>query len=277
VYDAETGLYYLRARYYDPSIGRFLNEDTYEGQIDNPLSLNLYTYVHNNPLIYSDPSGNYCVSSNGNNTHAGFCSSTPQKYEMSDVMIEGMPYINNGVLRGYYRADASIIWLSNNETSKQSFWQFMTKSQYQEYVEAVPLGNMIVMGGFSSLMSVATAPLYASKPEAKGTGYNGTRNTAIDFTKGNNKSTLSKHFGDHGGDFGYKNETQYLRGARNFVSKSPTSTTQSFTSNEGTYFRYDSATNEFGIINQYGGISTYFKPTEGINYWKNQVAQYAPK
>jgi RHS repeat-associated protein len=58
VYDEETGLYYLRARYYDPSIGRFLNEDTYEGQIDNPLSLNLYTYVSNNPLIYADPSGN---------------------------------------------------------------------------------------------------------------------------------------------------------------------------------------------------------------------------
>ncbi|OME00569.1 hypothetical protein BSK54_15920 [Paenibacillus odorifer] len=57
VYDEETGLYYLRARYYDPSMGRFLNEDTYEGQIDNPLSLNLYTYVENNPLIYSDPSG----------------------------------------------------------------------------------------------------------------------------------------------------------------------------------------------------------------------------
>ncbi|OKP89736.1 hypothetical protein A3848_13160 [Paenibacillus sp. P32E] len=57
VYDAETGLYYLRARYYDPSMGRFLNEDTVEGQIDNPLSQNLYTYVHNNPLIYSDPSG----------------------------------------------------------------------------------------------------------------------------------------------------------------------------------------------------------------------------
>lgn len=57
VYDEETGLYYLRARYYDPSMGRFLNEDTVEGQIDNPLSQNLYTYVHNNPLIYSDPTG----------------------------------------------------------------------------------------------------------------------------------------------------------------------------------------------------------------------------
>ncbi|QQZ58890.1 RHS repeat-associated core domain-containing protein [Paenibacillus sonchi] len=43
VYDPETGPYYLRARYYDPSMGRFLNEDTVEGQIDNPLSLNLYT------------------------------------------------------------------------------------------------------------------------------------------------------------------------------------------------------------------------------------------
>ncbi|NOU78471.1 RHS repeat protein [Paenibacillus sp. LMG 31459] len=56
-YDPETGLYYLRARYYDPSMGRFLNEDTVEGQIDNPLTQNLYTYVGNNPLIFSDPSG----------------------------------------------------------------------------------------------------------------------------------------------------------------------------------------------------------------------------
>ncbi|MEW9703000.1 RHS repeat-associated core domain-containing protein, partial [Paenibacillus sp. SI8] len=45
-YDNSTGLQYLRARWYDPSVGRFINEDSYEGQIDNPLSLNLYTYVH---------------------------------------------------------------------------------------------------------------------------------------------------------------------------------------------------------------------------------------
>ncbi|WCT56200.1 RHS repeat-associated core domain-containing protein [Paenibacillus kyungheensis] len=50
-YDSETGLYYLKARYYDPSQGRFLNEDSVEGQIDNPLSLNIYTYVNNNPLL----------------------------------------------------------------------------------------------------------------------------------------------------------------------------------------------------------------------------------
>jgi len=57
IYDEETGYYYLRARYYDPAIGRFISEDTYEGEVTNPLSLNLYTYVQNNPLLYIDPTG----------------------------------------------------------------------------------------------------------------------------------------------------------------------------------------------------------------------------
>ena len=49
-YDEESGLYYLRARYYDPTIGRFISMNSYEGEITNPLSLNLYTYVENDPL-----------------------------------------------------------------------------------------------------------------------------------------------------------------------------------------------------------------------------------
>jgi RHS repeat-associated protein len=56
-YDSETGLYYLNARMYDPKIARFLQEDTYTGNPNDPLSLNLYTYVKNNPLIYYDPTG----------------------------------------------------------------------------------------------------------------------------------------------------------------------------------------------------------------------------
>jgi len=56
-YDYTSGLNNARARYFDASIGRFINEDTYEGELNNPLTLNLYTYVHNNPLMYIDPSG----------------------------------------------------------------------------------------------------------------------------------------------------------------------------------------------------------------------------
>ncbi|QHZ57512.1 RHS repeat-associated core domain-containing protein [Brevibacillus sp. NSP2.1] len=57
MYDKESGFYYLRARYYDPKMGRFVSEDTVKGQVDNPLTLNRYTYTHNNPVRYIDPTG----------------------------------------------------------------------------------------------------------------------------------------------------------------------------------------------------------------------------
>ncbi|GMK38808.1 hypothetical protein PCCS19_18620 [Paenibacillus sp. CCS19] len=62
-WDDSTDLQYLRARWYDPSVGRFINEDTYKGSLTNPLTLNFYTYVENNPLISIDPSGNMSCSS----------------------------------------------------------------------------------------------------------------------------------------------------------------------------------------------------------------------
>ena len=50
-YDTETGLYYLKSRYYDSSIARFISEDAYRGSKEDPLSLNLYTYCHNEPIM----------------------------------------------------------------------------------------------------------------------------------------------------------------------------------------------------------------------------------
>ena len=50
--DAETGLYYLSARFYDPELGRFTQEDDW--LTEGP---NLYIYCRNNPVMYSDPSG----------------------------------------------------------------------------------------------------------------------------------------------------------------------------------------------------------------------------
>ena len=61
-YDEETGLYYINARMYDPVTARFLQADTYAGSIDDPLSLNLYTYCLNNPHKYVDPSGHFAIT-----------------------------------------------------------------------------------------------------------------------------------------------------------------------------------------------------------------------
>ncbi|WP_052948029.1 RHS repeat-associated core domain-containing protein [Aneurinibacillus tyrosinisolvens] len=58
-YDNETGLYYLMARYYDASIGRFITRDTFHGFENDPSSLNQYAYTKNNPVMYIDPTGHW--------------------------------------------------------------------------------------------------------------------------------------------------------------------------------------------------------------------------
>ena len=61
-YDSETGLYYLRSRYYNPETARFLTEDSFSGYYNDPLSLNKYTYCHNNPVSYHDPDGEFIIN-----------------------------------------------------------------------------------------------------------------------------------------------------------------------------------------------------------------------
>ena len=55
--DIELNLYYYRARYYNPIIGRFTTKDPYPGNIYNPHTLHKYIYVGNNPVNYIDPLG----------------------------------------------------------------------------------------------------------------------------------------------------------------------------------------------------------------------------
>ena len=62
IYDQTMGLYYLNARYYDPEEGRFLTEDTYRGENDQPDTQHLYVYCANNPVNYVDPSGHFAIA-----------------------------------------------------------------------------------------------------------------------------------------------------------------------------------------------------------------------
>ncbi|MDA0739883.1 MAG: hypothetical protein O2999_08555 [Nitrospirae bacterium] len=57
--DTTTSLYFYEARYYDPVLGRFISPDTVIPDPQTPQTLNRYTYVVNNPIIYTDPSGRF--------------------------------------------------------------------------------------------------------------------------------------------------------------------------------------------------------------------------
>jgi RHS repeat-associated protein len=58
-YDAETGLYYYNARYYDPALGRFASADAFVPDPANAQTHNRYSYVANNPIVYVDPTGHF--------------------------------------------------------------------------------------------------------------------------------------------------------------------------------------------------------------------------
>lgn len=61
-YDGTTNLYYLRARYMNPSTGTFISMDSYQGDMYEPVTLHKYLYANANPVKYSDPSGMFSLA-----------------------------------------------------------------------------------------------------------------------------------------------------------------------------------------------------------------------
>jgi RHS repeat-associated protein len=66
--DPETGLYYYRARYYDPSTGRFISEDPVRFQTGDP---NFYSYAEGDPVDFRDPTGEIIDPEIGSGVTAG--------------------------------------------------------------------------------------------------------------------------------------------------------------------------------------------------------------
>ena len=151
-YDTATGQYYLRARFYNPALGRFLQEDVYRGD-----GLNLYAYCKNHPVGYYDPSGYMglkCELDTGK-TNAGNKSGTSSNSVYCEYDI--VPYDNqkyktpgfekhHGVLNewaehnipGYTKKNAPTILLKP-ETHK------LTKEIYREWLRknyGKPVGDL---------------------------------------------------------------------------------------------------------------------------------------
>lgn len=88
-FDGITGQYYLRARFYNPVIGRFTQEDLYRGD-----GLNLYAYCGNNPVAYYDPSGYVCEPDNSKENNYN---KTVDKYFPSERAARRAAYRDAGI------------------------------------------------------------------------------------------------------------------------------------------------------------------------------------
>jgi RHS repeat-associated protein len=102
-HDAESGLYYYRARYYDPTIGRFLQPDPVPGYLVIPLSLNLYPYTWNNPINYRDPDGRLVgviigIVIGGTSSISG---AIAQGGDIVDILVSGILGATGGAAVGF--------------------------------------------------------------------------------------------------------------------------------------------------------------------------------
>jgi RHS repeat-associated protein len=100
--DPESGLYYAKARYYDPRIARFTTEDPEEGQAMQPPSLHRYLYAYANPTVYVDPTG-----------RVGFLTSLRDGFDQADQWLrdKAMRYPMFADRIGEVRGTASLLSL----------------------------------------------------------------------------------------------------------------------------------------------------------------------
>lgn len=109
-----------------------------------------------------------------------------------------------------------------------------------------------------------------------GTAGSSSKKGGSDATKGTSKTgfktqeLLDSHFEKHAAEFGNITKQQYLKGAQDLVSSKPGGNILTKVRPNGDTIFYNKATNEFAVKTSDGIIRTYFKPTDGINYFNRQ-------
>ncbi|MBI2612075.1 hypothetical protein HYW54_05045 [Candidatus Gottesmanbacteria bacterium] len=98
--DMGSNLYFLRARYYDPELGRFISRDPVKGSLVSPQSQNPYAYALNNPVINSDPSGEYIDTVIDVAFLAYDICQGDWGWAAVDVVMMALPVANSAIVRG---------------------------------------------------------------------------------------------------------------------------------------------------------------------------------
>lgn len=224
--DDKVGLQYLRARWYDPSMGRFVGEDSYEGQIDNPLSQNRFTYVSNNPLVFVDPSGHWCVSADESISHPGECSSSTSTYS-DDMDHDGNTYQDsNQIGPGLYHypvEDRYLRWMFLEDNSAYNSANDATKAQLRTMAfkkSTAENWDLVIYGfaaGVDSLLLIADVEAFMARKDSSNSSNCFVEGTLITTDRGQvpiedikvGDKVLSKN--ESTGEVTYKNVTQLFQ------------------------------------------------------------------
>jgi len=139
-YDAESGLQYLNARYYDPDLGRFIQPDWWE--VTEPgVGTNRYAYSNNDPVNLMDPGGNCWL---------GECSSPEASQAAADYQLAS--YLSSSPNGAAHARNLGLNFTSSGEIDVDGYW------------ETLGAWNRIDRSGSNSLAyGGSDNPLFATK------------------------------------------------------------------------------------------------------------------
>jgi RHS repeat-associated protein len=127
--DADSGLQYLRARYYDPATGRFPSRDPLMGTTRSPGSLNRYSYAWNNPTSLTDPSG-LSPSKEGGQSITITIDLEDNPYLIANRILSAlMPRLDDACLRDYACTQSSHTQLTALAPVAVSLMDLLKKAQ----------------------------------------------------------------------------------------------------------------------------------------------------
>ncbi|HEX3627414.1 MAG TPA: toxin TcdB middle/N-terminal domain-containing protein [Verrucomicrobiae bacterium] len=267
VFDAESGLCYYNARYYDPELGRFIQPDTIIPDLGNPQSYNRYSYCVNDPLTFNDPTGHNIfgdwwkatkegvgvLSDLVNSAGQGIVSTIEKPFVVTPVAPDPQSYQGlmaaNGTPLLPELTDANGNKLGNAATA-------VVKAGGDPLVQA----GMMVTGGAEE--KAAGLMLKEGENAAKAIWSSTKARSAVE--------NAFAHWEKHRAEFPeFQNAKQYVEGAKDFFKTPPPGTLTKIRSNGDKLF-YNPASNTFGVQAANGAPRTMFRPSDGMNYWNKQ-------
>ena len=150
-FDEELGLYYFGARYYNPTIARFISVDPEGGHSENPQTWNRYAYTLNNPYKYVDPDGQWPESAVGIASLAW----------SSNNLKRGIPGSTNSIVKLSYtmqKIEQKVSGLANNPLVQQSVNALTTVSENSKSSPVVSaMGKILNVVGTGEKLSAGKA------------------------------------------------------------------------------------------------------------------------
>jgi len=149
-YDAATGLYYSMARFYDPTTGRFVTQDPYNGTKQQPLSQNRYVYALDNPMRYVDPSGQMLVDDIDGGSGVGSSSSSGQCISSSSELSVCLKFFGDFVTLLLdlivFAIPAAVFWEWSMDSAA---WNVLSSPAFN----LVNLGSDFLTGNVNNLLT----------------------------------------------------------------------------------------------------------------------------